>query len=90
MIDDYRIDYLNDHLIEVEKALKEGVDIIGYTAWGPIDIVSNSNGEFRKRYGFIYVDRYDNFEGTFERYRKKSFYWYQNVIKTNGNSLISK
>ncbi|WP_312632452.1 family 1 glycosylhydrolase, partial [Mammaliicoccus sciuri] len=78
VIDDYRIDYLNDHLIEVEKALKDGVDIIGYTAWGPIDIVSNSTGEFRKRYGFIYVNRYDNFEGTFERYRKKSFYWYQN------------
>lgn len=90
VIDDYRIDYLNNHLIEVEKALKDGVDIIGYTAWGPIDIVSNSTGEFRKRYGFIYVNRYDNFEGTFERYRKKSFYWYQNVIKTNGNSLISK
>jgi 6-phospho-beta-glucosidase len=57
----YRIDYLNNHLIEVEKALKDGVDIIGYTAWGPIDIVSNSTGEFRKRYGFIYVNRYDNF-----------------------------
>ncbi|UXU83921.1 glycoside hydrolase family 1 protein [Mammaliicoccus sciuri] len=87
--DDYRIDYLNAHLVQVEEAIKDGVDVMGYTAWGPIDIVSNSTGEFRKRYGFIYVDRHDNFEGSFERYKKKSFDWYKNVISTNGASLKS-
>ena len=60
---------------------------MGYTSWGPIDIVSNSTGEMRKRYGFIYVDRNDNGEGSFNRYKKKSFNWYKEVIRTNGENL---
>lgn len=67
--------------------MEDGVDLIGYTTWGCIDLVSAGTGEMDKRYGFIYVDR-DNFgNGTLERKRKKSFFWYQNVIKTNGEFL---
>ncbi|MED1189082.1 6-phospho-beta-glucosidase [Bacillus paralicheniformis] len=86
--DDYRIKYINDHLVQVREAIADGVEVIGYTSWGPIDIVSNSTGEFRKRYGFIYVDRNDNYEGSFERYKKKSFYWYKKVIESNGENLV--
>lgn len=85
--DDYRIKYLNDHLVQVREAIIDGVDIMGYTSWGPIDIVSNSTGEISKRYGFIYVDRNDNCEGSFKRYKKKSFKWYKEVIKSNGKIL---
>lgn len=85
--DDYRIDYLNAHLVELEKAIDDGVPVIGYTSWGCIDIVSASTAEMRKRYGYIYVDRDDNGKGTFERYKKKSFYWYKKVIETNGECL---
>lgn len=85
--DDYRIDYLNAHLVEVEKAIDDGIPVMGYTSWGCIDIVSASTAEMRKRYGYIYVDRDDNGKGTLNRYKKKSFYWYKNVIETNGESL---
>lgn len=85
--DDYRIDYLNAHLIEVENAIKDGVEIMGYTSWGCIDIISASTAQMSKRYGYIYVDRNDDGSGTLERIRKKSFYWYQDIIKTNGGSL---
>lgn len=85
--DDYRIDYLNAHLVEVEKAIDDGIPVIGYTSWGCIDIVSASTAEMRKRYGYIYVDRDDNGKGTFNRYKKKSFYWYKKVIETNGECL---
>lgn len=85
--DDYRIDYLRDHLLQVEEAIKDGVEIMGYTTWGCIDIVSASTAELKKRYGFIYVDRNDDGSGTLERYKKKSFDWYKNVIATNGESL---
>lgn len=85
--DDYRISYLNDHLLQVAEALQDGVDVMGYTSWGPIDLVSASKAEISKRYGFIYVDRHDNGEGSLARSRKKSFYWYQQVIATNGGSL---
>lgn len=85
--DDYRIEYLNNHLIQVREAILDGVDVMGYTSWGPIDLVSNSTGEMRKRYGFIYVDRNDNCEGNFKRYKKKSFNWYKEVIKSNGAIL---
>lgn len=88
VIDDYRIKYLNDHLVQVREAIADGVEVMGYTSWGPIDIVSNSTGEFRKRYGFIYVDRNDDCEGSFERYKKKSFNWYKEVIRTNGKNLV--
>tara|TARA_R110001583_G_scaffold40778_1_gene130076 strand:+ start:1352 stop:2758 length:1407 start_codon:yes stop_codon:yes gene_type:complete len=85
--DDYRIQYLNDHLYQVGEALQDGVDVMGYTCWGPIDLVSASTAQMSKRYGFIYVDRDDNGQGSLERKRKKSFYWYQGVIKSKGESL---
>lgn len=85
--DDYRIAYLNDHLVQVAEAIADGVDVLGYTSWGPIDLVSASKAEFSKRYGFIYVDRDDEGNGTLERRRKKSFYWYQDVIRSNGAAL---
>lgn len=88
VIDDYRINYINDHLVQVAEAIKDGVDIMGYTSWGCIDLVSFTTAELKKRYGFIYVDRYDDGSGTFERYKKKSFEWYKKVIATNGMSLI--
>ncbi|SFO17543.1 6-phospho-beta-glucosidase [Candidatus Pantoea varia] len=85
--DDYRISYLNDHLVQVREAIEDGVDVMGYTSWGPIDLVSASKAELSKRYGFIYVDRDDNGDGSLARSRKKSFYWYKEVIATNGASL---
>lgn len=86
--DDYRISYLNDHLVQVNEAIADGVDVLGYTCWGPIDIVSASTCEMSKRYGFIYVDRDDKGEGTLQRRPKKSFSWYKQVIATNGASLV--
>lgn len=88
VIDDYRIKYLNDHLVELGKAIEDGVEIMGYTSWGCIDLVSASTAELKKRYGFIYVDRQNDGSGTLERYKKKSFNWYKEVIRTNGGSLI--
>lgn len=85
--DDYRISYLNDHLVQVREAIEDGVEVMGYTSWGPIDLVSASRAELSKRYGFIYVDRDDSGAGTLARSRKKSFYWYQEVIATQGASL---
>jgi len=85
--DDYRIKYLNDHLVQVAEAIEDGVEVMGYTTWGCIDLVSASTAELRKRYGFIYVDRNDDGTGTLERYKKKSFYWYKEVISTNGENL---
>ena len=85
--DDYRISYINDHLLQVEEAIKDGVPVMGYTTWGCIDCVSASTAQLKKRYGFIYVDRNDDGSGTLERYKKKSFDWYKEVIATNGESL---
>lgn len=85
--DDYRIDYLKQHLQQVEKAIDDGVDVIGYEAWGCIDLVSASTSEMSKRYGFIYVDRNDDGTGTLNRYKKKSFSWYKKVIETNGQAI---
>ncbi|MGL5378356.1 6-phospho-beta-glucosidase [Clostridium sp.] len=85
--DDYRIEYMSAHLKEAKEAIADGVELIGYTSWGPIDIVSASTGEMKKRYGFIYVDKDNEGNGTLERRKKKSFNWYQNVIKTNGEEL---
>ena len=86
--DDYRIDYLRQHIQAMKDAIVlDGVDVLGYTSWGPIDLVSASTGEMSKRYGFIYVDRQDDGTGTFVRIPKKSFYWYQKVIETNGENL---
>lgn len=88
--DDYRINYLNDHLVQVSEAIDDGVDVLGYTSWGPIDLVSASKAEMSKRYGFIYVNRDDAGNGNLARYRKKSFYWYRDVIRSNGGSLQYK
>ncbi|MCM0148772.1 family 1 glycosylhydrolase [Photobacterium galatheae] len=85
--DDYRIAYLNDHLVQAREAIADGVEVMGFTSWGPIDLVANSTAEMRKRYGYIYVDRHDDGSGTLERRRKKSFFWYQDVIRTHGASL---
>jgi 6-phospho-beta-glucosidase len=87
ILDDYRIDYLRKHVEQMKEAVKDGVELIGYTSWGPIDIVSASTGEMKKRYGYIYVDKDNEGNGTLDRKKKKSFYWYQNVIKTNGEDL---
>ncbi|MBC5624313.1 6-phospho-beta-glucosidase [Clostridium sp. NSJ-49] len=78
--DDYRIGYLREHINALKEAISDGVDVIGYTSWGPIDIVSASTGELKKRYGFIYVDKDDYGNGTLERRKKKSFYWYKKVL----------
>ncbi len=86
--DDYRIDYLRQHIEAMRDAIDEdGVELLGYTTWGPIDLVSAGTGEMSKRYGFIYVDRDDAGNGTLARSRKKSFYWYKKVIETNGADL---
>ena len=85
--DDYRIAYLRDHIREIKNALKNNVDVRGYLSWGPIDLVSASSGEMRKRYGYIYVDRNDDGTGSMNRYRKDSFYWYKKVIASNGEDL---
>ncbi|MBI5028891.1 MAG: family 1 glycosylhydrolase, partial [Actinobacteria bacterium] len=87
VLDDYRIAYLNDHLVQVREAIADGVEVMGYISWGPIDLVSASTAQMSKRYGFIYVDRNDDGTGSLERYRKKSFGWYADVIRTNGASL---
>ncbi|GAL28387.1 6-phospho-beta-glucosidase [Vibrio variabilis] len=85
--DDYRIDYLRAHIEAMGDAIEDGVPLMGYTPWGCIDLVAASTGEMSKRYGFIYVDRDDRGNGTLERSRKKSFYWYKKVIASNGEDL---
>ena len=86
--DDYRIDYLKAHIKSMMAAVDEdGVDLVGYTLWGCVDLISATTGEMSKRYGLIYVDRDDNGNGTQKRVRKKSFDWYKKVIDTNGEDL---
>ena len=85
--DEYRIDYLRQHIEQMGEAIADGVDLIGYTPWGCIDLVSLSTGEMAKRYGFIYVNKFDDGTGDLRRERKDSFYWYQKVIATNGSDL---
>lgn len=86
--DDYRIKYLKEHILQMKKAvLDDGVDLIGYTPWGCIDLVSAGTGQMSKRYGFIYVDQDDYGNGSKERLRKDSFDWYAHVIETNGAEL---
>jgi 6-phospho-beta-glucosidase len=85
--DDYRIAYLQAHLEAVGEAIADGVDLMGYTTWGCIDLVSASTAQLSKRYGFIYVDRNDDGSGSLDRYKKASFDWYAEVIRTNGASL---
>lgn len=85
--DPYRIDFLRQHIEQMKLAIEDGVNVIGYTMWGPIDMISSGTSEMTKRYGFIYVDQDDYGNGTMKRYKKDSFYWYKNVIKTNGEEL---
>ncbi len=86
--DDYRIDYLIDHITQMQKAICEDkVECLGYTMWGCIDLVSLSTGEMKKRYGFVHVDMDDKGNGTLKRTKKKSFDWYKKVIATNGEDL---
>lgn len=85
--DDYRIAYLKAHIEQMKEAIKDGVEVFGYASWGPIDIISCSQGEMSKRYGYIYVDLDDRQNGSGKRIRKDSFYWYQKVIATNGEEL---
>ena len=86
--DDYRISYLRDHIIEMKKAVEiDGVDLMGYTPWGCIDLVSAGTGEMKKRYGFVYVDMDDEGNGSLTRSHKDSFDWYKKVIESNGEIL---
>ena len=84
--DDYRIEYLRQHINQIHLAISDGVDMLGYNPWSAIDLISTHEG-IRKRYGFIYVDRTDEEIGSLKRYRKDSFFWYKKVIATNGQDL---
>lgn len=85
--DDYRINYLREHFKQMKEAVEEGVDLFGYLSWGPIDLISVSTNQMSKRYGYIYVDQDDEGNGTLNRSRKDSFYWYKKVIESNGEDL---
>lgn len=86
--DDYRIDYYRKHIEQMKIAVEQdGVELLGYTTWGWIDLVLAVTGEMKKRYGFIYVDMDDKGHGTLNRYRKKSFYWFKKVIASQGEDL---
>ena len=85
--DTYRIDYMRRHIEQMKEAVRDGVELWGYTPWGCIDLVSASTGEMAKRYGLIYVDKHDDGSGTLKRRRKQSFYWYKKVIDSNGGVL---
>ena len=91
IVDDYRIDYFKQHIEAMRTAVEEdGVNLIGYTPWGCIDLVSAGTGEMKKRYGFIYVDMDDEGQGTLKRTKKKSFNWYKQVIASNGENLTTE
>jgi 6-phospho-beta-glucosidase len=85
--DEYRIEYMRRHVVQMSEAIKDGVDLIAYTPWGCIDLVSASTGEMKKRYGFIYVDKDNEGKGTLNRSRKDSFYWYKKCIESNGYDI---
>ena len=85
--DSYRIDYLRQHIEQMKEAVRDGVDLMGYTPWGCIDLVSATTGEMAKRYGFIYVNKFDDGTGDLTREKKESFWWYQKVIRSNGEEL---
>lgn len=85
--DPYRIDYLREHIRQMEKAVEDGVDLMGYTVWGCTDLVSASTGEMAKRYGLVYVNKDNNGNGDLKRSRKDSFFWYKKVIASNGTDL---
>ena len=83
----YRIAYLKEHIKAMEDAIADGVDLRGYTMWGVSDLVSSGTIQMSKRYGVVYVDADDMGNGSFNRYKKDSFYWYKHVIATNGEEL---
>ena len=85
--DPYRINYMRDHIEQMAEAVHDGVDLMGYTMWGPIDIVSAGTGEMKKRYGFVYVDKHNDGSGDLHRAKKDSFFWFQKVCNTNGEVL---
>ncbi len=85
--DEFRKQYVRDHLVQVSEAIEDGCDVIGYLYWGPIDVVSAGTGEMKKRYGFVYVDRFNDGTGTLERSKKDSYDWYKKVIESNGECL---
>ena len=85
--DGFRKEYIHDHLVQIREALLDGVEVMGYLYWGPIDIVSAGTGEMRKRYGFVYVDRFNDGSGTLERRKKDSYDWFRKVIESNGENL---
>lgn len=85
--DPYRIEYMREHILQMLEAVEDGVELMGYTVWGCTDLVSAGTGEMAKRYGLVYVDKDNQGKGTLERRRKDSFYWYRNVIATNGREL---
>ena len=86
--DPYRIEYLKAHIQAIKDAITmDGVNVFGYTPWGCIDLISCSTGQISKRYGFVYVDADDAGNGSYDRYRKDSFYWYKKVIQSNGEDL---
>ena len=85
--DDYRMDYYRKHVVQLKEAVKDGVEVIGYYPWGPIDLISCSSSEMSKRYGFIYVDLDDYGNGSAKRYKKASYEWYKKVIASNGEEL---
>ncbi|MDN3101254.1 family 1 glycosylhydrolase [Enterococcus faecalis] len=85
--DDYRINFFKNHITEMKEAIQDGVEVIGFYPWGPIDLVSCSSSEMSKRYGFIYVDLDDYGQGSGKRYKKASFEWYKNVVLSNGEQL---
>ena len=85
--DDYHIDYHRTHLQAMKRAMNNGVECLAYTTWGCVDIIASSTGQMSKRYGQIYVDVDESGNGTYDRYKKDSFYWYKHVIESNGEEL---
>jgi 6-phospho-beta-glucosidase len=85
--DPYRVDYFMQHLRQVREAIADGVELLGYTAWGGLDIVSASTSQMTKRYGVVYVDADDLGNGSYDRVRKDSFFWYRRLVATNGAVL---
>lgn len=88
--DEFRMEYIRDHLLQVNEAIQDGCEVLGYLYWGPIDIVSAGTGEMKKRYGFVYVDRDNDGNGTLARLKKASYDWYRHVIETNGSCLFGE
>ena len=86
--DEYRMYYIKEHLKYVHEAILDGVECMGYLYWGPIDVVSAGTGEMKKRYGFVYVDRFNDGHGTLERKLKDSYEEYKEIIETNGDSIL--